>query len=157
MKSIIYPGTFDPITNGHLALIQRVMSRFHIVIAVNATSRKNVLFTIEERLQMIHASTTEYPVTILPFSGFLIDFARQQKIKTILRGIRSIADFEYEFQLAHVNKRLAPEIETIFLMANENNTFISSSFIKEIAALHGEIDLFVPQAVAVALKNKFNY
>ncbi len=157
MKKIIYPGTFDPITNGHLALIHRAMPHFEIIIAVNAASRKNVLFSTEERLQLIKESLRNYQVSILPFSGFLIDFARQQNISTILRGLRGNTDFEYELQLAHVNKRLAPEIETIFLMANENNTFISSSFIKEIASLHGSIEEFVPKPVAIALKNKFNY
>jgi pantetheine-phosphate adenylyltransferase len=159
-RILIYPGTFDPITYGHLDVIERAARLFDIVhIAVAIHTSKSTLFNTEERCALISASlhklNTTTSITVAAFRGLLIDYVRQQGATAILRGLRAVSDFEYEFQLALMNRELNPEIETLFLMPRATNSFLSSSLVKEIASLGGDVDPFVPPAVAQALKAKF--
>ena len=156
---IIYPGTFDPITNGHIDIVKRAMRLFDVVIIAIATqNKKNPQFSWDERFDLIKKVFTkeEKRVIICCFSGFLIDFAKKQGVTTILRGIRAISDFEYEIQLAEINRHLANEIETIFLTPAEKYCYISASIVREIAELGGDVTPFVPQIVKKALEKKFN-
>jgi pantetheine-phosphate adenylyltransferase len=153
----IYPGSFDPITNGHLDLIQRALKIFdHIIIAVATNAFKKSLFNIEERMEMIGESLKDYPnVSIDTFQGLLVKYAREQKARAILRGLRAVTDFEYEFQLAMMNRRLEPEIETVFLMTGLRWVFLSSSILKEAAVHGGDIEGMVPEIVVRKLREKF--
>ncbi|MCX5890703.1 MAG: pantetheine-phosphate adenylyltransferase [Deltaproteobacteria bacterium] len=156
-KIAVYPGSFDPITNGHLDLIQRALKIFdHIVVAVATNAFKKSLFTIEERMEMIRGSLVDHPnVSIDSFDGLLVKYAKARKARAILRGLRAVTDFEYEFQLAMMNRRLEPEIETVFLMTGLRWVFLSSSILKE-AALHGgDIEGMVPEIVFQKLREKF--
>ena len=158
MQTAIYPGSFDPITRGHLDVIDRA-SRLcdRVIIAVAKNDQKQSLFTDEERVEMIRDATSDNPkVTLVTsFDGLLVEFARSQKADAIIRGLRAISDFEFEFQMALMNRKLAPDIETIFLMPREEYTYLSSRIVKEIARLKGEISSFVPEASARALRAKF--
>lgn len=147
----LYPGTFDPITNGHMDVIgraARLVDRLVVGVAINAG--KGPLFPIEERVELVRAETdklaqrTGCEVLAKPFTGLLIGFAREVGARMIVRGLRAVSDFDYEFQMAGMNHRLDPQIETVFLMASETNQFISSRFVKEIATLGGDITSFVP-------------
>ena len=153
----IYPGSFDPITNGHLDLIQRGLKIFdHIIVAVATNRFKQSLFTIEERMDMVRISLAGTPnVSIDTFNGLLVDYARGQNARAILRGLRAVTDFEYEFQMAMMNRRLEPEIETVFLMTGLRWVFLSSSIIKEAAIHGGNIEGMVPEIVYKKLKEKF--
>ncbi|MGD0971482.1 MAG: pantetheine-phosphate adenylyltransferase [Desulfobaccales bacterium] len=153
----VYPGSFDPITNGHLDLIQRALRVFdHIVVAVATNAFKQSLFTIEERMEMIRESLKDYPqVTIDSFEGLLVNYAMRQKARSILRGLRAVTDFEYEFQLAMMNRRLEPEVETVFLMTGLRWVFLSSSILKEAAVHGGNIEGLVPEIVLQKLREKF--
>jgi pantetheine-phosphate adenylyltransferase len=153
----VYPGSFDPITNGHLDLIQRALRVFdHIVVAVATNAFKQSLFTIEERMEMIRESLKDYPqVTIDSFEGLLVNYAMRQKARSILRGLRAVTDFEYEFQLAMMNRRLEPEVETVFLMTGLRWVFLSSSILKEAAVHGGNIEGMVPEIVIQKLREKF--
>jgi len=153
----VYPGSFDPITNGHLDLIQRALRVFdHIVVAVATNAFKQSLFTIEERMEMIRESLKDYPqVTIDSFEGLLVNYAMRQKARSILRGLRAVTDFEYEFQLAMMNRRLEPEVETVFLMTGLRWVFLSSSILKEAAVHGGNIEGMVPEIVIKKLQEKF--
>ena len=153
----VYPGSFDPITFGHLDLIQRALRIFdRIIVAVASNTFKKSLFTIEERMEMIRESLKEYPnVSIDSFQGLLVKYAREQKARAILRGLRAVTDFEYEFQLAMMNRRLEPEIETVFLMTGMRWVFLSSSILKEAAVHGGDIEGMVPEIVVKKLKEKF--
>ena len=146
MPIALYPGSFDPITNGHLDLIQRALKVFdHIIVAVATNAFKKSLFTIEERMEMIRESLKDYPnVSIGTFQGLLVNYAKEQQARAILRGLRAVTDFEYEFQLAMMNRRLEPEIETIFLMTGLRWVFLSSSILKEAAIHGGDIEGMVP-------------
>jgi len=148
----LYPGTFDPVTNGHLDVIgraARLVDRLVVGVAINAG--KGPLFPLDERAELVRAETDKlavrYGVTIdvVPFTGLLIQFAREVGAQTIVRGLRAVSDFDYEFQMAGMNRRLDADIETVFLMASETNQFISSRFVKEIAMLGGDISSFVPK------------
>jgi pantetheine-phosphate adenylyltransferase len=148
----VYPGTFDPVTNGHLDVIQRaarLLDRLVIGVAMNAG--KGPFFPLEERVELVRAETgaiaaeTGSVIEVVPFEGLLIGFARAQKAGMIVRGLRAVSDFDYEFQMAGMNRRLDAGVETVFLMASETNQFISSRFVKEIARLGGDISTFVPQ------------
>ncbi len=152
----IYPGSFDPITNGHLDLIQRATDLFdRTVVAVAASRGKQPLFTLEERLELIREVVAPYPsVEVRGFNHLLVDFARECGAKVVIRGLRAVSDFDYEFQLAGMNRRLAPELETIFLATAEEVGMISSSLVKEIAALRGEVGSFVPPLVNNALRQR---
>ena len=153
----IYPGTFDPITNGHLDLIARASRLYHKVIVAVAVNRgKAPLFSLEERVDLAKAVISEFPnVEVIGFDNLLVECAKQQGANVILRGLRAVSDFEYEFQLAGMNRRLAPELETVFLTPAEQYEFISSSMIREIAQLNGDVSCFVPDLVHQSLINKF--
>jgi len=154
----IYPGTFDPITNGHLDLIARASRLYQKVIVAVATNRsKTPLFSLEERVALAKTVTPEFAnVEVIGFNNLLVDCAKQNGANVILRGLRAVSDFEYEFQLAGMNRRLAPDLETVFLTPAEQYEFISSSMIKEIAQLHGDVSSFVPEIVRQRLIEKFS-
>ena len=162
-KVIIYPGTFDPLTYGHIDIIERgAKLGDQLIVAVSLNIGKQPLFSIEERTRLVLevvnrinvSKKTSTPVLVKSFSGLLTDFATEQEANSILRGLRAVADFEYEFQMASINKRLHGELETIFLMAAEQQHFVASRFVKEIAVFGGDVSSFVPQNVALALKLK---
>ncbi|MCX7994397.1 MAG: pantetheine-phosphate adenylyltransferase [candidate division WOR-3 bacterium] len=157
MKKAVYAGTFDPITYGHIDVINRAIKIFDkVVIGVSARPKKT-LFTLDERIRMIKEIFKGNPkITVKGFSSLLVEFVESVSAKTVIRGIRAISDFDYEFQLALMNRKLNPEIETLFLMPSENYIFISSSLVKEIAALGGDISKLVPRIVERALMKKFN-
>jgi pantetheine-phosphate adenylyltransferase len=155
---IIYPGTFDPITNGHVDLIKRASRLFEkVIVAIAANSRKNTLFTLSEREKIVRQTLAKYRnVEVCTFSGLLIELTRDKKITMILRGLRAISDFEYELQLASINRMMEPKIETVFLTPSEKYAYISASMVREIAFLGGDVSLFVPQKVQRAFKDKFS-
>jgi pantetheine-phosphate adenylyltransferase len=154
----VYPGSFDPITNGHLDLIQRALKIFdRIIVAVATNAFKKSLFTIEERVEMVRESLAVYPmITIDTFDGLLVNYAKAQNARAILRGLRAVTDFEYEFQLAMMNRRLEPAIETVFLMTGLRWVFLSSSILKEAAVHGGDIEGMVPENVFHKLREKFS-
>ena len=153
----LYPGTFDPLTNGHLDIIQRSLSIFDkVLVAIAINVRKQPLFSTEERMQLIRDSVGPEPrLEIDSFEGLLVDYVRRRGVQVVLRGLRAIADFEYEFQLAHMNRRLAPGVETIFLPTTQENFYVSSSLVKEIASFGGDVSGVVPEPVYRALRAKF--
>jgi pantetheine-phosphate adenylyltransferase len=152
----IYPGTFDPITNGHSDLIQRASRLFDkVVVAIAANPKKTPLFDLQERVELAREVLVSLDnVEVCGFDSLLADFAHEQGARVILRGLRAVSDFEYEFQLAGMNRRLAPDVETLFLTPAETYTFISSSLVKEVAALGGEVTDFVDPKVKAALNNR---
>ena len=152
----VYPGTFDPITVGHMDLIERATKIFdEIIVAIAANANKKPLFNLAERVELASLALKKFPtVKVLGFETLLTDFMREQHSKIILRGLRVVSDFDYEFQLAGMNRHLAPEIDSVFLMPAENYTYISSSFVREIASLGGDVKQFVPDVVLQALKKK---
>ena len=156
MNKAVYPGTFDPITRGHEDLVLRAASLFdHVVLAVADSPSKRPFFSLRERVQMAKDALAGHPnVEVLGFSGLLMDFLRGQGARIILRGLRAVSDFEYEFQMAANNKRIYPRIETVFLMASETSQFISSRFVKEIHNLGGDVSSFVTGAVLRMLDAK---
>lgn len=153
----IYPGTFDPITNGHIDIIARAAKLYHrVIVAVAVNNNKAPLFSLDERVALVQAVTTEFSnVNVIGFSTLLVEFAKQQGANVILRGLRAVSDFEYEFQLAGMNRRLSPDLETMFLTPAEQYEFISSTMIREIARLKGDVSSFVPPIVGNALTEKF--
>lgn len=155
-KIAVYPGTFDPITFGHIDLIERAARIFErVIVAIAANNNKKPLFTLEERIALASDVLSKYKnVEIKGFNALLITFMRDEKATIILRGMRVVSDFDYEFQLAGMNRHMAPDIESIFLMPAENYTYISSSFVREIAFLKGDVKQFVPKVVADALVEK---
>ena len=156
MRRAIYPGSFDPITNGHLDVLQRASGLFdELIVAVARDNAKQSLFTVEERVELLQAATEHLPnLKVMPFEGLLVDFARQQQAMALVRGLRAVSDFEFEFQLALMNRKLEPNLETMFLMPREELTYISSRLVKEIARLGGTVNQFVPPHVVAALKAK---
>lgn len=154
----IYPGSFDPITNGHVDIIQRGLKIFdHILIAVLENPKKEALFTTEERVSMIRQLFVSEPrVEVKSFDGLLVDFARQNKANIVIRGLRAVSDFEFEFQMALMNRKLNPELETLFMMPNINYTFLSSRLVKEVFMLGGCIKDLVPEEVERRLRKKFS-
>ncbi|MBH1989225.1 MAG: pantetheine-phosphate adenylyltransferase [Myxococcaceae bacterium] len=155
MRSVIYPGNFDPITNGHLDIIQRATSAFdHVVVALTQNSSKTPTFSLEKRFELIQVCTSEFKnVEIDSFQGLLVDYAKSRHIKTILRGLRAISDFEYEFMMANMNRRIADDIETVFMMTRETNFYVSSKLVHEVARLGGNVESMVPKAVSEALSH----
>lgn len=153
----IYPGTFDPITSGHLDLVARAAQLYSdIIIAVAANKTKTPLFSLAERVELAQSVTAEFSnVRVIGFDNLLVDCAKQHNARVILRGLRAVSDFEYEFQLAGMNRRLAPELETVFLTPAEQYEFISSSMIREIARLKGDVSCFVSPRVHKKLIEKF--
>ncbi len=156
-KTAIYPGSFDPITNGHLDLIERGLKIFdEIIVTIAVNPIKQPLFTIEERVELIREVLNDHPrVKIDHFTGLLVDYVRRQNTNVILRGLRAVSDFDYEFQLALMNRRLAPEIETVFLMTSLKWVFLSSSILKEAVSLGGVVEDIVPPVVFQRLREKF--
>ena len=156
MSRAVYAGTFDPMTFGHLDVAARAAHVFeHLTLAVAEDPRKTLLFSVEERLELARTSVAGLDnVEVVPFGGLLVNWARNRGIHTLIRGLRAFSDFEYEFQMALTNRKLAPDIETMFLMPNEDFSYVSSSMVREIAALGGDVGKFVPAAVAAALKRK---
>lgn len=157
MKLGIYPGTFDPITNGHLDLIERGLRIFdEIIIAVAPSPKKQPLFTLEERLKLIREAVKDCKnMRIETFNGLLVDYARNRKGVAIIRGLRAVSDFEYELQMALMNRRLDMNIETVFMMPSEEFSFLTSTIVKEVASFGGSVKGLVPDVVEKALKDKF--
>ncbi|MBS3805277.1 MAG: pantetheine-phosphate adenylyltransferase [Oleiphilaceae bacterium] len=157
MTKVVYPGTFDPITNGHTDLIERAGKLFgSVVVAIAASPKKQPLLTLEERIALVQSSTSHVPnVIVIGFSNLLAEFVVQQGARVILRGLRAVSDFEYEFQLADMNRHLAPEVESVFLTPANHLSYISSTLIREIASLEGDVTEFVDPQVAQALTRKF--
>lgn len=158
MKIIaLYPGTFDPVTHGHSVLVQRASKLFdQVIVAVAANAGKNPLFSMDERVDMARQALADIDgVRVVGFNSLLVDCVREYGAQVILRGLRAVSDFEYEFQMAGMNKHLAPEIETVFMTPGEQETYISASLVKEIASLGGDVAEFVAPAVQAALAKKF--
>jgi pantetheine-phosphate adenylyltransferase len=161
MRTAIYPGTFDPITFGHVDIIKRACDLFdNLIIAVAKDNAKNPIFTIEERTKMIQEEIKSYKfnasISVEGFEGLLINFAKKKDAKILIRGLRAVSDFEYEFQMFGMNSKLDPNIQTIFLPASESNHFIASKLVKEVARLDGDISKFVSPYIASQLKKKLN-
>ena len=158
MKTALFPGAFDPVTNGHLDLMERAVKLFdRLIVAVAYREEKGVLFSVEERLEMLREVTRGMGnVEVTHFSGLLVDFAAARKADVVIRGLRFISDFEYEFQMALMNRRLSPSFETVFLMPSEQYTYLNSSLAKEIARLGGSVAQFVPPFVEGKLKAKLS-
>jgi pantetheine-phosphate adenylyltransferase len=156
LSRVIYPGTFDPITNGHLDLIERAADMFNeVIIAVGASPSKNTMFTLEERVAFAQQVTQHLDnVSSKGFSGLMVDFAKQEGANVLIRGLRTTVDFEYEFGLTNMYRRLMPGLECVFLTPAEEHTFISSTIVREVAIHGGDVTDFVPKVVAEALKNK---
>ncbi len=156
-KVAVYPGSFDPITYGHLDIIRRGLSIFdEIIVAVAKNSQKNSLFSTDERVELIqNVLQSEGRVSVDTFSGLLIDYVSSRKAHVIIRGLRAISDFEYEFQIAQMNSTIGREIETLFMMTSLQYGYLSSSIVKEVCSLNGDIDMFVPPEVKKALRQKY--
>lgn len=158
MRRAIYPGSFDPVTNGHLDVIERGRKLFdEVIVAVASNDEKQPFFSLEERLDLLQQTAGKIEnVRTAEFSGLLVEFARAQQAGAVIRGLRAVSDFEFEFQMALMNRKLDPGVETIFLMPKEEYTYLSSRIVKEIARLGGDVSRFVPSCVAKALSRKFS-
>ncbi len=156
MRTAIYPGSFDPITNGHLDLVQRATKLFdHVIVAVAVNDGKKPLFTLSERIEMVKSSLPSFPeAEVDSFDGLLVDYVDHRGGQAIIRGLRAVSDFEFEFQLALMNRKLNERVETIFMMPKDTYTFLSSRIVKEIARLGGDVSCFVPEPVRLALSTK---
>lgn len=160
MSIAVYPGSFDPITNGHTSIMKSGLTVFDkIVVAVLHNESKNALFSVQERIELIQKSLPEITdepdrIEIDSFDGLLVDYCRQRKARTILRGLRAVADFEYELQMANMNRHLNPDVETVFIMADDAYFYVSSKIIKEAAKLGGDVQELVPQPVAAKLRER---
>lgn len=157
MRKVIYPGSFDPVTNGHLDVIQRAARLFDkVIVAVANNDTKRPLFTLKERVQLVRRAVRHLPnVEVDSFSGLLVHYAEKRGALVVIRGLRAVSDFEFEFQLALTNRKMNDRVETIFMMPREANVFLSSSVVKEISRLGGDVSLFVPAHVRSALQAKF--
>lgn len=158
MKTIVYPGTFDPITNGHIDLVERASNLFHhVIVAIASSERKGPTFELDERIELAKEALSHLEnVEVRGFDYLLVNFVKDCRGDAILRGLRAVSDFEYEFQLANMNRALAPDIESIFLTPSEKLSYLSSSLVKEIASLGGNINAFVHPSVKEALSRKFS-
>lgn len=156
MNVAIVPGSFDPVTNGHLDIIKRTAQLFDVVyVSILSNSTKSPLFSVEERIELINRVTKEIPnVKVEGFTGLLVDYARQKGAKFIVKGLRAVTDFEYEFQMSLTNKQLAPEIETFFITTNSQYAYLSSSLVKEVAKYRGDISQMVPQEIIEDIERK---
>ncbi len=156
--SVIYPGTFDPITNGHIDLTERAARLFdEVIVAIAYSEKKTPLFNLEQRIELCEQALAHLDnIVVVGFNNLLIDFAKSRGSRCVLRGLRTATDFEYEFQLANMNRAMYPEFESIFLTPSEHLSYISSSLVREIAAMGGDITAFVPANVAGALEKKFS-
>jgi pantetheine-phosphate adenylyltransferase len=157
MKRAIYPGSFDPVTNGHLDVVERARKLFdEVIVAVAHNDEKQALFSLKERLELLRQTVGRIDkVRIAQFDGLLVEFAIREKANAVIRGLRAVSDFEFEFQMALMNRKLEAAVETIFLMPKEEYTYLSSRLVKEIARLGGNVSEFVPAAVATMLGKKF--
>jgi pantetheine-phosphate adenylyltransferase len=156
MRRAIYPGSFDPVTNGHLDVVERARKLFdEVIVAVAHNDEKQPLFSLEERLELLKQTVGRIDnVRIAQFDGLLVEFARTEKASAVIRGLRAVSDFEFEFQMALMNRKLESTVETIFLMPKEEYTYLSSRLVKEIARLGGDVSKFVPAVVVTALDKK---
>lgn len=157
MRTVVYPGTFDPLTNGHIDLVERACRLFDkVIIAIAASTKKNPLFTLEERVELAHKVLGHLPnIEICGFDILLAELVKQKKAQGVLRGLRAVSDFEYEFQLANMNRALLPEMESLFLTPSEHLSYISSSLVREIASLGGDVSKFVHPLVKDALIKRY--
>ncbi len=157
MKICIYPGTFDPVTYGHLDVLERAAKLFeHVTVAVAISSTKNALFTADQRVELVRANLVHLPsVDVLSFDGLLVEFARKHNAHAIIRGLRALSDFEFEFNMALMNRHLEPNVETLFVMPKEAYSYTSSTLVKQIAKLGGDVAKFVPPNVAEALQKRY--
>jgi pantetheine-phosphate adenylyltransferase len=157
MKRAIYPGSFDPVTNGHLDVVERARKLFdEVIVAVAQNDEKQALFSLEERLDMLKQTVGRFDnVRVAQFDGLLVEFARAEQAAAVIRGLRAVSDFEFEFQMALMNRKLEGSVETLFLMPKEEYTYLSSRLVKEIARLGGDVSKFVPGVVAAALGRRF--
>jgi pantetheine-phosphate adenylyltransferase len=158
MKRAIYPGSFDPVTNGHVDVVERALKLFdQVIVAVAHNDEKQPMFSLQERLDLLQQTVGKTGnVRITQFHGLLVEFALAQKANAVIRGLRAVSDFEFEFQMALMNRKLAGSVETIFLMPKEEYTYLSSRLVKEIARLGGDVSKFVPASVQIALRQKFS-
>ena len=156
MKKAIYPGSFDPVTLGHLDIIKRSAALVdHLIVGVLNNSTKTPLFSVDERVNMLKEVTKDIPnVEILSFSGLLVDFAREHNVQAIIRGLRAVTDFEYELQWAQANRAVRPHLDTLFLVTNVEYSYLSSSAVRELARYHGDVSLFVPPYISQMLDEK---
>jgi pantetheine-phosphate adenylyltransferase len=159
MRRAVYPGSFDPVTNGHLDVIERAARLYdEVIVAIAHNETKTGLFTFEERVRLLEEVVQHHPnVIVSQFQGLLVDYARSVEAQVIIRGLRAVSDFEYEFQMALMNRKLDGDVETMFLMPKEEYTYLSSRLVKEIARLGGGIEAFVPDCIARALREKFSH
>jgi pantetheine-phosphate adenylyltransferase len=156
MRIAIYPGSFDPLTNGHLSIIQRALQMFdRLIVAVAVNPKKVPLFTLEERKRLIQDSCQDARVEVDAFQGLLVEYAKRRGVNVLLRGLRAVSDFEYEFQLANMNRKLAPGIETVFMMTGEDYFYLSSQLVREVASLGGDVEGLVPANVHRMLVEKY--
>lgn len=157
MKVAVYPGTFDPITNGHVDIIQRSLRIFdRVILAIAVNPKKNPLFSIHERTEMAQEATQGRPqLTIEPFDGLLVEYVRQKKAIAVIRGLRAVSDFEYELQMALMNRKLDRRVETVFLMPSEEFSYLTSTIVKEVASYGGDVSQLVPKAVGERLSARF--
>lgn len=156
MPVAIYPGSFDPLTNGHLSLIQRSLKMFdRLIVAIAVNPKKTPLFTEDERRELIRDAVQDDRVEVEAFHGLLVDYVKRRNVGVIVRGLRAVSDFEYEFQLANMNRKLAPDIETVFMMTGEDYFYISSQLVREVASFGGDVTGLVPDNVNQKLKAKF--
>lgn len=157
MKIVIYPGTFDPITNGHVDLVERAAKLFDtVVLAIAYSDKKKPLFDLQARIKLCREALSHLDnIEVEGFNNLLVDFAKSKNSNTVLRGLRAVSDFEYEFQLANMNRAMKPDFETVFLTPAEHLSFISSTLVREIASMHGDVSRFVPAVVSQALSERF--
>ena len=159
MNLAVYPGSFDPVTYGHIDVVKRASKIFdRLIVAVAHNFEKNPLFSVDERIEILKKDLKEIPtIEIDSFQGLLVDYARRRGARIIIRGLRALSDFEYEFQMALTNRKICDDVETVFLMPSEQYSYLSSRMIKEIAALGGDVEAFVPDHVAAMLRKKLGH
>ena len=156
MRVALYPGSFDPLTNGHLSLVHRGLAIFDkVIVAIATNPKKTPLFSVEERKAQIRQAVPDPRVEVADFQGLLVQYAKERGVNVILRGLRAVSDFEFEFQLANMNRKLDPKIETIFMMTSENYFYISSQLVREVASFQGDVSGLVPDNVLLSLQAKF--